>query len=139
MALENKNLQFQDNDFYHFSRYMVNFFPSHIPTKPVIFPFSKLKSGILVTNLDLFKTVCMMYYNSIHRMLRVLLLLLLHLLLRQEFPPQCKHLLPAFLTAPRQLGHLPPTDHMCLPPVFTMACMLKNHQTSLNESGPVTS
>ena len=35
--------------------------------------------------------------------------------------------------------HSPRGSHMCLPPVFTKGGTLKTHQTSLNESGPVTS
>ena len=53
---------------------------------------------------------------SVQTMLRVLLLLLL-LLLHQDSPPPTTswwgHLMPAFLTAPRQFGHMPPnTCHL---------------------------
>ena len=56
------------------------------------------------------------YKKSVHRMLRVLLLLLL--LLR-------RHLIPAFLTAPRQLGHmLPSTSHLLTTTRPTANCHL---------------
>ena len=75
------------------------------------------------------------FSKSVHRMLRVLLLLLL--LLRHNFPlPTTSwwgHLMPAFLTAPRQLGHMPPapchllTTNYHLPPANCHLPNAKNY------------